>query len=176
MAVLVLCGAALVLPIAGPAAPPRSAVDARRELVEGFRVLRREPAARLLVGLLGSQYVAIGMLDVLYVVLAIETLGMGQGGAGYLNAAFGAGGALGIAITASLVGRARLMPAVVTVARRLGRRLRGDGRLVAGCRARCCCSRSPARRAACSTLPDARSCSGRRPPTCWRASSGSSRR
>ena len=54
------------------------------------------------------------MLDVLYVVLAIDTLGMGQGGAGYLNAAFGAGGAFGIAVTASLVGRARLMPAVVT--------------------------------------------------------------
>ena len=53
---------------------------------------------------------AIGMLDVLYVVLAIGTLGMGDGGAGYLNAAFGAGGALGIAVTASLVGRARLMP------------------------------------------------------------------
>ena len=77
-------------------------------------MLRREPQARLLVGLLGSQYVAMGMLDVLYVVLAIETLGMGQGGAGYLNAAFGAGGALGIAITASLVGKARLVPAIVT--------------------------------------------------------------
>ena len=114
MAVLVLCGAALVVRIAGPAALPDSSAVTARELVEGFRVLRREPAARLLVGLLGSQYVAIGMLDVLYVVLAIETLGMGQGGAGYLNAAFGAGGALGIAITASLVGRARLVPAIVT--------------------------------------------------------------
>ena len=114
MAVLVLGGAALVLPITGPApavADLRSGAVA--ELVEGFHVLRHEPAARLLVGLLGSQYVAIGMLDVLYVVLAIDTLGMGQGGAGYLNAAFGAGGALGIAVTASLVGRARLMPAVV---------------------------------------------------------------
>ena len=105
MAVLVLCGAALVFRIDGPAAAVSDGSTATAaELVEGFRVLRREPEARLLVGLLGSQYVAIGMLDVLYVVLAIETLGMGQGGAGYLNAAFGAGGALGIAITASLVG------------------------------------------------------------------------
>jgi MFS family permease len=115
MAVLVLCGAALVFRIEGPAAAvPDASTGTAGELVEGFRVLRREPQARLLVGLLGSQYVAIGMLDVLYVVLAIETLGMGQGGAGYLNAAFGAGGALGIAITASLVGRARLVPAIIT--------------------------------------------------------------
>jgi MFS family permease len=116
MAVLVLAGAALVLPIAGPAAAAAgTAVSTTTELLEGFQILlHREPAARLLVGLLGAQYVAIGMLDVLYVVLAIDSLGMGQGGAGYLNAAFGAGGALGIAVTASLVGRARLMPAVIT--------------------------------------------------------------
>ena len=115
MAVLVLAGAALVLPVAGPAAAAAGEdISTTAELLEGFRILRREPAARLLVGLLGAQYVAIGMLDVLYVVLAIDSLGMGQGGAGYLNAAFGAGGALGIAVTASLVGRARLMPAVIT--------------------------------------------------------------
>jgi len=114
MAVLVLLGAAIVLPIRGPAAAAAGdGFSTTAEVLEGFRVLQREPAARLLVGLLGSQYVAIGMLDVLFVVLAIDTLGMGQGGAGYLNAAFGAGGALGIALTASLVGRARLMPAVV---------------------------------------------------------------
>jgi MFS family permease len=114
MAVLVFVGAAIVLPIRGPAAAAAGeGVSTTTEILEGFWVLRREPAARLLVGLLGSQYVAIGMLDVLFVVLAIDTLGMGQGGAGYLNAAFGAGGALGIALTASLVGRARLMPAVI---------------------------------------------------------------
>jgi hypothetical protein len=113
MAVAVLGGAILVLPVRGPAVAARTAATTgAREFLEGFRVLRREPAARLLVGLLGSQYVAIGMLDVLYVVLAIGTLGMGQGGPGYLNAAFGAGGALGVAVTASLVGRARLMPAI----------------------------------------------------------------
>jgi hypothetical protein len=115
MAVVVLGGAALVLAIRGPAPAAASiGVGTSTESLEGFRILHREAAARLLVGLLGAQYVAIGMLDVLYVVLAIDTLGMGQGGAGYLNAAFGAGGALGIAVTASLVGRARLMPAVIT--------------------------------------------------------------
>jgi hypothetical protein len=114
MAALVLIGAVLALPVKGPAAAGRAeGVGAVAELTEGFRVMQREPSARLLVGMLGSQYVAIGMLDVVYVVLAIDTLGMGDGGAGYLNAAFGAGGALGVGITASLVGRARLMPAIV---------------------------------------------------------------
>jgi hypothetical protein len=53
------------------------------------------------------------MLDVIYVALALDVLDIGQSGAGYLNAAFGLGGALGIAATVSLVGRARLMPAVL---------------------------------------------------------------
>ena len=115
MAAAVLCGALLTVPVRGPSVPAHSSErGAAAELLEGFRAMRSEPAARLLVGLLGSQYVAIGMLDVLYVVLALSTLRMGQGGAGYLNAAFGAGGVAGVAVTASLVGRARLMPAVIT--------------------------------------------------------------
>lgn len=114
MALLVLGGAVLVAPITGPApASGGSEASPLSELADGFRVLGREPAARTLVGMLGAQFVAIGMLDVLYVVLAVDTLEMGDGGAGYLNAAFGAGGALGIGVTASLVGRARLMPAVM---------------------------------------------------------------
>jgi hypothetical protein len=63
--------------------------------------------------LLGGQFVAIGALDVLYVVLAIDVLEIGESGAGYLNAAFGAGGVLAIAATALLVGRRRLVPALV---------------------------------------------------------------
>lgn len=114
MGLLVLGGAALVAPIEGPAAASAgTGTTPLSELADGFRVLGREPAARTLVGMLGAQFVAIGMLDVLFVVLAVDTLGMGDGGAGYLNAAFGAGGALGIGVTASLVGRARLMPAVL---------------------------------------------------------------
>jgi hypothetical protein len=80
-------------------------------------VLKEEPGPRLLVGLLAAQFVAIGALDVLYVVLAIGVLELGQSGAGYLNAAFGAGGVLGIGVTVLLVGRRRLLgPLVAGVA------------------------------------------------------------
>jgi hypothetical protein len=113
MGTVVAAGAVLVAGIAGPAANPANGTSVRAELAEGFSVVIREPAARTLVGLLGAEQVSLGMLDVLYVVLAVGTLGMGDGGAGYLNAAFGAGGALGIGVTASLVGRARLLPAIV---------------------------------------------------------------
>ena len=84
----------------------------------------RVPAVRTLVGVVGSQYVLVGALDVLYVVLAITTLGMGESGAGYLNAAFGAGGVIGVVVTATLVARRRLAPAliagIVTAALALG--------------------------------------------------------
>lgn len=113
MGVAVLAGAILVMSIPGPAANPASGASVRRELVEGFSVVVREPSARTLVGILGAEQIALGMLDVLYVVLAVSVLGMGDGGAGYLNAAFGLGGALAIAVTATLVGRARLIPAIV---------------------------------------------------------------
>ena len=95
------CTARLPAATRGPRSRRRSA---------GFRLLAREPAARTLVGLLGAQFVAIGALDVLYVVLAISVLDLGGSGAGYLNAAFGAGGVAGIAVTVALIGRRRLLP------------------------------------------------------------------
>jgi Cyclic nucleotide-binding domain len=106
MAGLALAAALLVAPVAGP--PP--AATGRASTREGLRVVAGHGDARLLVGLLGLQYVLIGALDVLFVVLAIGVLHLGGSGAGYLNAAFGAGGALGIAVTVSLVGRRRLAP------------------------------------------------------------------
>jgi hypothetical protein len=104
--------ALLIARVRGPA-PAHDALPALEETLAGFRVLAREPSARVLVGLLGGQFVAIGALDVLYVVLAISVLDLGGSGAGYLNAAFGAGGVAGIAVTVALVGRRRLMPALV---------------------------------------------------------------
>lgn len=115
MAALALAGAALVAPLARKPAQAggEEPQEVLAELAAGFRTLAREPEARLLVLLLGAQFVVVGALDVLYVVLAISVLDLGGSGAGYLNAAFGAGGVLGIAATAVLVGRSRLTPPLV---------------------------------------------------------------
>jgi hypothetical protein len=78
-----------------------------------LRLIARQPATLVLVAVLGAQYILVGALDLIFVVLAFGVLGMGQGGPGYLTAAFGAGGLLAILITASLVGRQRLASALI---------------------------------------------------------------
>jgi len=115
LAVLGLIAAGAVLPIAGPRPPAREQGPrgVREEIGEGIRAVAREPSVRLLVGLLGSQYVLVGALDVLYVVLSMSVIGMGEAGAGFLNSAFGAGGVLGAGVTVALVARRRLAPALV---------------------------------------------------------------
>ncbi len=79
---------------------------------EGFRQLREDRGATLLTLLVGAQFVVVGMLDVLAVVLALEILGMGPAGPGLMTAAAGIGGLLGAAGTAVLIGRHRMAPAV----------------------------------------------------------------
>jgi MFS family permease len=108
LAAVAFLGGILTLGLPGPAGV--ESAGPLEEAVAGFRLVARDRPARLLVGLLGAQYIGIGALDVLYVVLALGMLGLGESGAGYLNAAFGAGGVLGIAATAALVGRPRLAP------------------------------------------------------------------
>jgi Cyclic nucleotide-binding domain len=105
MAVLVLAGAVAVWPIEGP--PPAGPVRQGR-----LPLAVAKEAPGLLLGLLGGQYVLIGALDVLFVVLALGVLDLGGSGAAYLNAAFGAGGTVGIAATIALVGMRRVSPAV----------------------------------------------------------------
>ena len=113
MAAVIAAGGAVTVGLPGPAGSGAEAAGPVEETVAGFRLLRRDRPSALLVGLLGAQYIAIGALDVLYVVLALGVLGLGESGAGYLNAAFGLGGVLGIAATAALVGRARLVPPLI---------------------------------------------------------------
>jgi hypothetical protein len=73
-----------------------------------LRELREDPGLGALVALLAAQYLVIGVLDVLLVVLAISVLGLGPSGAGYLTAAFGAGGVLGSLVAVCLIGRRHL--------------------------------------------------------------------
>jgi MFS family permease len=106
-AAAVLGSALLVLPVAGP--PAGAPVDA----ATGLRAAASDPGPRALVWLLGVEAFAIGALDVLYVVLAVGVLEQGGDSAGYVNAAFGAGGVIGIGATVALIGRRRLAPALL---------------------------------------------------------------
>jgi hypothetical protein len=62
----------------------------------------------VLLGLFFVQFVALGSLDVLVVVLALKQFALGSGGAGYLESMFGAGAVLGGFGAVALVGHRRL--------------------------------------------------------------------
>jgi MFS family permease len=104
--------ALLVAPLEGPAPAGGEGESVAAELTAGARLLAGAPETRAIAGLLGAQYVVIGALDILFVVLAIGVLDLGGPSAGYLNAAFGAGGVLGLVATTALVGRPRLAGAL----------------------------------------------------------------
>jgi MFS family permease len=80
------------------------------ELTQGLGAVVRNTDSRLLVGLIATQSVEVGALDVLFVVLALTVLDLGRPGAGFLNSAFGVGGVLGSAFSVVLIGRKRLAP------------------------------------------------------------------
>ncbi|MEA2634017.1 MAG: hypothetical protein QOH92_784 [Chloroflexota bacterium] len=76
--------------------------------VAGVRALGRLKGPRLIISLMFALSVELGALDVLLVVLAFQQLGTGRAGTGFLYAAIGGGGIIGLVITASLVGRQHL--------------------------------------------------------------------
>ena len=80
------------------------------EILAGFRAVAVDSGVRLLVLFLVAQCVAIGAIDVIAVVLALDVLDIGESGVGYLNAALGAGGLLGAAAAVTLIGRRQLVP------------------------------------------------------------------
>lgn len=122
---------ALVFRLARPGGMPQS-IDAdapspgevheadHESMTAGLAALRRQPATRLVVGLLGLRMVTSGGMDVLFVLLALQLFRTGDSGAAVLNAALGAGTVLGGAATFSLVGRQRLAPAMAISAIVLG--------------------------------------------------------
>ena len=113
-AALLLAAAALTAPLRVPrlTAAASEATDrrSRTPIV---------PAARTLTALLGTQFVVVGALDVVFVVLAVDVLDAGQAWTGYLNTAYGLGALLAGGLAALLVGR-RLGPVLVVTACVLG--------------------------------------------------------
>ena len=83
-----------------------------RSALGGFALLARERLPRLAVGLLGAQYVLLGTMDVLLVVLAFRVMNAGSAGVGLLNTCLGAGAIAGSGLAAMLVGRRLAVPIV----------------------------------------------------------------
>ena len=118
-AVAAALAALLVMPLGRRPSVRAEAVSSpltRTQALAGFRTLAHEPEPRVLVIVLAAQFVVIGALDVLSVALAVDVLGMGDSGAGWLITAFGAGGLVGGAVTVMLVGRRLLAPPLAIAA------------------------------------------------------------
>jgi MFS family permease len=108
------CGGSLLARTISPVeADPGVREGALREAVAGMGELRRERGAAVLLALVGAQFVVLGLLDVLVVVLAFEVLGMGVSGPATLSAAAGIGSVVGAGATVVLIGRRRLSPGLV---------------------------------------------------------------
>jgi MFS family permease len=87
-----------------------------REVWGGYRTAMKEPGPRLLISLMGANFVLVGAIDVLLVVLSIQLLGLGSPGVGYLTAAFGLGGLAGAAGATVLTARRHLVPVLFIAA------------------------------------------------------------
>lgn len=68
---------------------------------------------RVLLALHAFYFMLVGALDLLCVILALDLLHMGQGGAGFLNSALGGGALLAGFVTAFLIGRRHLSTTLV---------------------------------------------------------------
>ena len=99
-----------VVHTARSSAAPGGVTSRLRETLGGFGALVTHRAAGLLVALFISQVLVRGVLTVLLVSAAIELLGIGESGVGYLNAAIGAGGLVGAVLALTLIVGRRLAP------------------------------------------------------------------
>ena len=81
------------------------------EALAGFRAVGHDSSLRVLVGLFTAQTFVAGAAQVFLVVIAIDTLDLGDAGVGYLNSASGIGALIGGLLALSLTGAKRLSPA-----------------------------------------------------------------
>ena len=92
---------------------PKRELDASTiaaERLAGFTTLARNPSLRVLVLLLTALTGMFGLVQVFIVIAAIDFLGLGEGGVGYLNSALGVGAFVGALAALTLTGAKRLSP------------------------------------------------------------------
>jgi MFS family permease len=109
VAALALLAALALAGLGGGRAPAAEEEDAEPlGLLAGFRAVGGDSRLRVVVGVYATQTLIAGALSVLVVVVALELVGLGEGGVGLLNAALGVGGIAGAIASLGLVGRRRL--------------------------------------------------------------------
>ena len=103
-AAVLLTSVALLARVSVPGRIDAPANDSGVGLLQGFTAIGEVPRARLLVGLIASQTLVRGCLNVLVVVATYQVLHDGATEVGYLTAALGAGGLVGALAAVSLRG------------------------------------------------------------------------
>jgi MFS family permease len=103
---------ARVQPLRASAENPDAEAGVLGDLLAAARVILSRPNTRALIAFPAGVAAIEGAIDLLVVVLAVQILAIGPGAAGYLSAAFGAGGLLGAGTAVLLVGRRLARPLV----------------------------------------------------------------
>jgi len=99
-----------VRPLRADAQEPGEEEGGLSDLVAAARVIFSRPNTRALIAFPAGAAAIEGAIDLLVVVLAVQILAIGPGAAGYLSAAFGAGGLLGATFAVLFAGRRLALP------------------------------------------------------------------
>jgi MFS family permease len=106
---VLLLSVALVAAIRIPGLPSLDAASEESKMfLAGWTAIVSDRSLRLVVGLFSVQTLVAGMLNVLVVVMAIELLGLGTAGVGWLDGTVGIGATAGVIVVAAATGRAGL--------------------------------------------------------------------
>ena len=88
-------------------------IGATRLMFRNIRALRERPGTSGVFAIAGGQYVLVGSLDVIVVVLANAALDLGESGPGLLSTSIGVGALLSALVSTLLVRRDRLAPLLI---------------------------------------------------------------
>src|SRR5271157_318399 len=99
-----------VRPLRADAQEPGEDEGGLSDLLAAAHVILSRPNTRALIAFPAGAAAIEGAIDLLVVVLAVQILAIGAGAAGYLSAAFGAGGLLGATIAVLFAGRRLALP------------------------------------------------------------------